>query len=193
MDEIKIKRNKLKIIDDLSSYEKIDEDLSIILSKINVLLDSIDVVREWKLGLNVKDDLFEEINGKNEKIIKMSDDLLIEIESIMGMQETTLQEFDLIEIKESDEDKFRRFLPDITGDPSRDSAIKDEIVYVIEANPRASRTVPFIAKAYNEPYTNYATKVMLGKKKISDFDFNPTKNGYAIKVPVFSFDKFHFR
>jgi len=63
-------------------------------------------------------------------------------------------------------------------------------VYVIEANPRASRTVPFIAKAYNEPYVNYATQVMLGKKKVSDFKFNPTKGGYAIKVPVFSFDKF---
>ena len=69
-------------------------------------------------------------------------------------------------------------------------AIKNEVVYVIEANPRASRTVPFIAKAYDEPYVNYATKVMLGKSKISDFDFNPTKKGYAIKVPVFSFNKF---
>lgn len=69
-------------------------------------------------------------------------------------------------------------------------AIKDEIVYVIEANPRASRTVPFIAKAYNEPYVNYATKLMLGEAKIKDFDFKPDKKGYAIKIPVFSFDKF---
>jgi carbamoyl-phosphate synthase large subunit len=69
-------------------------------------------------------------------------------------------------------------------------AIKDEVVYVIEANPRASRTVPFIAKAYKEPYVNYAAKVMLGEKKVTDFDFNPTKNGFAIKVPVFSFNKF---
>jgi len=69
-------------------------------------------------------------------------------------------------------------------------AIKDDVVYVIEANPRASRTVPFIAKAYDEPYVNYATKVMLGEKKVKDFDFKPTKNGYAIKIPVFSFDKF---
>jgi carbamoyl-phosphate synthase large subunit len=69
-------------------------------------------------------------------------------------------------------------------------AIKDEVVYVIEANPRASRTVPFIAKSYDESYTNYATKVMLGEKKVTDFNFSPTKNGYAIKVPVFSFDKF---
>jgi len=69
-------------------------------------------------------------------------------------------------------------------------AIKDDMVYVIEANPRASRTVPFIAKAYNEPYVNYATKVMLGEKKVKDFTFNPRKEGYAIKIPVFSYEKF---
>ncbi len=69
-------------------------------------------------------------------------------------------------------------------------AVKDDKVYVIEANPRASRTVPFIAKAYKEPYVNYATKVMLGEKKVTDFKFNPQLEGYAIKQPVFSFDKF---
>ena len=69
-------------------------------------------------------------------------------------------------------------------------AIKDDIVYIIEANPRASRTVPFIAKAYKEPYVNYATKVMLGEKKVKDFTFNPQLEGYAIKQPVFSFNKF---
>jgi carbamoyl-phosphate synthase large subunit len=70
-------------------------------------------------------------------------------------------------------------------------AIKDDIVYIIEANPRASRTVPFIAKAYKEPYVNYATKVMLGHNKVTDFTFNPQLEGYAIKQPVFSFNKFH--
>lgn len=69
-------------------------------------------------------------------------------------------------------------------------AIKDDKVYIIEANPRASRTVPFIGKAYQEPYVNYATKVMLGEKKLKDFDFKPVKKGYAIKEPVFSFHKF---
>ncbi|HSI78348.1 MAG TPA: carbamoyl-phosphate synthase large subunit [Lunatimonas sp.] len=69
-------------------------------------------------------------------------------------------------------------------------AIKNDKVYVIEANPRASRTVPFICKAYAEPYVNYATKVMLGEKKVTDFNFNPVKKGYAIKEPVFSFHKF---
>lgn len=70
-------------------------------------------------------------------------------------------------------------------------AIKDDIVYIIEANPRASRTVPFIAKAYGEPYVNYATKIMLGVNKVTDFTFNPKLNGFAIKQPVFSFSKFH--
>jgi carbamoyl-phosphate synthase large subunit len=69
-------------------------------------------------------------------------------------------------------------------------AIKHDKVYIIEANPRASRTVPFICKAYDEPYVNFATKVMLGQKKVKDFTFNPTRKGYAIKVPVFSFSKF---
>lgn len=69
-------------------------------------------------------------------------------------------------------------------------AIKDDIVYIIEANPRASRTVPFICKAYKEPYVNYATKVMLGQYKVSDFKFNPQLDGFAIKQPVFSFNKF---
>ena len=69
-------------------------------------------------------------------------------------------------------------------------AIKNDIVYIIEANPRASRTVPFIAKAYKEPYVNYATKVMLGDKKVKDFDFQPKLEGFAIKQPVFSFNKF---
>ena len=69
-------------------------------------------------------------------------------------------------------------------------AVKNDKVYIIEANPRASRTVPFIAKAYGEPYVNYATKVMLGDKKVTDFDFKPHLDGYAIKQPVFSFNKF---
>jgi carbamoyl-phosphate synthase large subunit len=69
-------------------------------------------------------------------------------------------------------------------------AVKDDKVFIIEANPRASRTVPFIAKAYGEPYVNYATKVMLGVNKVTDFDFKPHLDGYAIKQPVFSFNKF---
>ena len=69
-------------------------------------------------------------------------------------------------------------------------AIKDNKVYVIEANPRASRTTPFIAKAYQVPYLNIATKVMMGTHKLKDFDIKARPGGFAIKVPVFSFDKF---
>ena len=69
-------------------------------------------------------------------------------------------------------------------------AIKDDKVFIIEANPRASRTVPFISKAYKEPYVNYATKVMLAENKLKDFKFSPKLQGYAIKQPVFSFNKF---
>jgi len=69
-------------------------------------------------------------------------------------------------------------------------AIKDEKVYVIEANPRASRTTPFIAKAYKVPYLKIATQVMIGSHKLSDFDIKKDLEGYAIKVPVFSFNKF---
>lgn len=69
-------------------------------------------------------------------------------------------------------------------------AVKNDQVYVIEANPRASRTVPFIAKAYDQPYVNYAAKVMLGEMKVNEIQYNPQLEGFAIKIPVFSFDKF---
>ncbi|MGE5519147.1 MAG: carbamoyl-phosphate synthase large subunit [Candidatus Dadabacteria bacterium] len=69
-------------------------------------------------------------------------------------------------------------------------AVKDSVVHVIEANPRASRTTPFIAKAYDIPYLNIATKVMLGDKKLKDFTFEKKLKGFAIKEPVFSFNKF---
>jgi len=69
-------------------------------------------------------------------------------------------------------------------------AIKDGKVFVIEANPRASRTTPFIAKAYQIPYLNIATKIMLGEKKLKDFRFDKKLQGFAIKEPVFSFEKF---
>ncbi len=69
-------------------------------------------------------------------------------------------------------------------------AVHKEQVYIIEANPRASRTVPFIGKAHQVPYVNIATKVMLGTHTLKDFDIKPHRKGYAIKLPVFSFDKF---
>ena len=69
-------------------------------------------------------------------------------------------------------------------------AIKDGKVYVIEANPRASRTTPFIAKAYGIPYLNVATKIMMGEAKLKDFNFEKHLDGFAVKEPVFSFNKF---
>jgi carbamoyl-phosphate synthase large subunit len=86
-------------------------------------------------------------------------------------------------------DKIARAL-NIRGLINIQFAIKAGKVYVIEANPRASRTTPFICKAYNIPYLNYATKVMLGVNKITDFTYYKRLVGYAIKEPVFSFDKF---
>ncbi|MQP24042.1 carbamoyl-phosphate synthase large subunit [Flavobacterium sp. LMO8] len=99
-----------------------------------------------------------------------------------------LGEFVMQQIKDHTE-KIARALQTV-GLINIQFAIKDDTVYIIEANPRASRTVPFIAKAYGEPYVNYATKVMLGHNKVTDFDFNPQLKGYAIKQPVFSFSKF---
>ncbi|MCC6761589.1 MAG: ATP-grasp domain-containing protein [Chitinophagaceae bacterium] len=86
-------------------------------------------------------------------------------------------------------EKIARAL-DIRGLINIQFAIKDGTVYVIEANPRASRTTPFIAKAYGIPYLNIATKVMLGEKKLTDFTFEKKLEGFAIKEPVFSFNKF---
>jgi carbamoyl-phosphate synthase large subunit len=90
---------------------------------------------------------------------------------------------------EFDAEKIARAL-NIRGLINIQFAIKDGKVFVIEANPRASRTTPFIAKAYQIPYLNIATKIMLGKNKLKDFTFEKKLQGFAIKEPVFSFDKF---
>jgi carbamoyl-phosphate synthase large subunit len=86
-------------------------------------------------------------------------------------------------------EKIARAL-DIRGLINIQFAIKDGNVFVIEANPRASRTTPFIAKAYQIPYLNIATKVMLGVAKLADYSFEKKLQGFAIKEPVFSFNKF---
>jgi carbamoyl-phosphate synthase large subunit len=86
-------------------------------------------------------------------------------------------------------EKIARAL-DIRGLINIQFAVKNGQVFVIEANPRASRTTPFIAKAYQIPYLNVATKVMMGTHKLTDFSFEKKLEGFAIKEPVFSFDKF---
>jgi len=86
-------------------------------------------------------------------------------------------------------EKIARAL-DIRGLINIQFAIKKGQVFVIEANPRASRTTPFIAKAYQIPYLNIATKIMMGTHKLTDFTYEKKLEGFAIKEPVFSFDKF---
>ncbi len=95
----------------------------------------------------------------------------------------------IVETMEYYSEKIARAL-DIKGLINIQFAIKGGKVYVIEANPRASRTTPFIAKAYDIPYLNIATKVMLGANKLTDFTMEKKLEGYAIKEPVFSFNKF---
>jgi len=95
----------------------------------------------------------------------------------------------IVETMEYYSEKIARSL-NIKGLINIQFAIKGDKVFVIEANPRASRTTPFIAKAYGIPYLNIATKVMLGAAKLTDFNLEKKLDGYAIKEPVFSFDKF---
>ena len=95
----------------------------------------------------------------------------------------------IVETMEYYSEKIARALQ-IKGLINIQFAIKDKKVYVIEANPRASRTTPFIAKAYGIPYLNIATKVMIGANKLTDFTIEKKLEGYAIKEPVFSFNKF---
>lgn len=95
----------------------------------------------------------------------------------------------IVETMEYYSEKIARAL-NIKGLINIQFAIKNDKVFVIEANPRASRTTPFIAKAYQIPYLNIATKVMLGAAKLTDFTMEKKMDGYAIKEPVFSFDKF---
>ena len=95
----------------------------------------------------------------------------------------------IVETMEEYAEKIARDL-NIIGLINIQFAIKNDMVYVIEANPRASRTTPFIAKAYQIPYLNIATKIMLGNAKLTDFTYNKKLQGFAIKEPVFSFDKF---
>jgi len=70
-------------------------------------------------------------------------------------------------------------------------AVKDEEVYVLEANPRASRTIPYVSKTIGHPLAKYATKIMLGKK-LKDLNFTKeiSVNYVSIKEPVFPFNKF---
>ena len=110
-----------------------------------------------------------------------------------GDSNAVLPEFNLspliVHTMEEYAEKIARTL-NIKGLINIQFAIKDGNVFVIEANPRASRTTPFIAKAYQIPYPNIATKIMLGVAKVTDFTYEKKLIGFAIKEPVFSFNKF---
>jgi len=110
-----------------------------------------------------------------------------------GDSNAVLPQFNLspliVQTMEEYAEKIARAL-EIRGLINIQFAIKDGHVFVIEANPRASRTTPFIAKAYQIPYLNIATKVMIGSAKLNDFRFEKKLKGFAIKEPVFSFNKF---
>ncbi len=70
-------------------------------------------------------------------------------------------------------------------------AIKDDEVWIIEVNPRASRTVPFVAKAIGKPIAKIATQIMCGRK-LKDLGFTQEiiPRHFSIKKPVFPFNKF---
>jgi carbamoyl-phosphate synthase large subunit len=110
-----------------------------------------------------------------------------------GDSHAVLPEFNLTPLVVTTMEEYAKRIAkalDIRGLINIQFAIKDGKVYVIEANPRASRTTPFIAKAYQIPYLNIATKIMLGANKLTDFKYEKKLEGYAIKEPVFSFNKF---
>ena len=69
-------------------------------------------------------------------------------------------------------------------------AVKDKEIYVLEVNPRASRTVPFVSKATGLPIAKIASRVMAGEK-LSKFSLNKkNKNSFAVKEAVFPFNRF---
>jgi carbamoyl-phosphate synthase large subunit len=110
-----------------------------------------------------------------------------------GDSHAVLPEFNLTPLVVATMEEYAKRIAqrlDIRGLINIQFAIKDGKVYVIEANPRASRTTPFIAKAYQIPYLNIATRVMMGVNKLTDFKYEKKLTGYAIKEPVFSFNKF---
>jgi carbamoyl-phosphate synthase large subunit len=110
-----------------------------------------------------------------------------------GDSHAVLPEFNLTPLVVATMEEYAKRIAqtlDIRGLINIQFAIKNGKVYVIEANPRASRTTPFIAKAYQIPYLNIATKVMMGVNKLTDFKYEKKLTGYAIKEPVFSFNKF---
>jgi carbamoyl-phosphate synthase large subunit len=113
-----------------------------------------------------------------------------------GDSTAVLPPYDLSEEVQDTIRKYVRELAfelDVIGLLNVQMVVKDGKVFVIEANPRASRTMPFVSKACGTRIPAIATKVMLGEKlktfrEAGDLDCH--LEGYAIKEPVFSWDKF---
>ncbi|MGM0370395.1 MAG: carbamoyl-phosphate synthase large subunit [Bacillota bacterium] len=98
------------------------------------------------------------------------------------------------EIKEEIEEHTAKLAQelDVQGLVNIQYVIADGVPYVIEVNPRSSRTIPYLSKVTGVPMVNLATKAMLGTKlKDTDYDLGllPEQDHVAVKVPVFSFSK----
>ena len=101
----------------------------------------------------------------------------------------TLPEYVLDEVREQTRALALEF--DVRGLLNIQYAVQDAQVFVIEVNPRASRTVPFVSKATGIPLAKIATKVMLGKTLAElGVGGNPPRHGIAVKAPVLPFARF---
>lgn len=169
-----------------------DDELTKHVIKILSLVPGNKVLIDHFLDQGIETEVDAICDGEDVQIIGMMEH--IEPAGIhSGDSAAVLPPFDLSEKVLADMEAYTRKIAlamNTKGLVNLQFAVRDETVYVIEANPRASRTVPFIAKAHEIPYVNFATKIMLGTHKLKDFTFKPKLEGYAIKIPVFSFNKF---
>ncbi|MCA8913741.1 MAG: carbamoyl-phosphate synthase large subunit, partial [Planctomycetes bacterium] len=110
-------------------------------------------------------------------------------DSMCSIPAQTLSEHVLRDIRETT--SKLAFALNVKGLMNVQYAIKDDQVWVIEVNPRASRTVPFVAKAIGKPIAKIATQLMCGKKlKEIGFTEEIIPRHFSIKKPVFPFNKF---
>ena len=178
VDEIKIKKNKLKVFNDLSSYEELDGELSIILSKVDGLLDSLNSMRELKQNSESINDMPQELSQMNDETIKITDDLLIRFESLMMMQETTLQEINSMNIEEHDEDKFN------LGFCISNIGPKITFVDAEQADPSPTNMrMGLFAQLYNDGNNKLnfmfdANKLLVSRYQMMDWDADGLVGGY---------------
>ncbi|MEE2859123.1 MAG: PorV/PorQ family protein [Candidatus Neomarinimicrobiota bacterium] len=178
LDEIKIKKNKLKVFNDLSSYEELDKELSILLSKVDGLLDSLNSMRELKQNSEFMNEIAQELSERDDETIKMIDDLLIGFESMMLLQETILQEVDSMAIEESDEDKFN------LGFCISNIGPKITFVDAEQADPSPTNMrMGLFAQLYNDGNNKLnfmfdANKLLVSRYQMMDWDEDGFVGGY---------------